>query len=113
MRAVKSIIVAAGSLKRAEPETEELLLTMRAIKDVNLPKFTQEDIPLFDGITQDLFPGLKLPEPDYGSLSTALQDAAVGQEVPAFLSKCVQLWETLLVRHGLMLVGETFSGKTK
>ena len=115
MRAVKSIIVAAGSLKRNEPSTEELLLTMRAIKDVNLPKFTMEDIPLFNGITQDLFPGLHLEPPDYGSLMVALRNAAVGrglQEVPAFLSKCVQLWETILVRHGLMLVGETYSGKT-
>jgi dynein heavy chain len=115
MRAVKSIIVAAGSLKRNEPDTEELLLTMRAIKDVNLPKFTQEDIPLFNGIMKDLFPGLQLAEPDYGSLFTALQNATIGQglqEVPEFLNKCIQLWETILVRHGLMLVGETFAGKT-
>ena len=27
--------------------------------------------------------------------------------------KCIQLWETIMVRHGLMLVGQTMSGKTE
>jgi dynein heavy chain len=56
MRAVKSIILAAGVLKRNEPNTDEAELCLRAISNCNIPKFVRPDIPLFKGIISDLFP---------------------------------------------------------
>lgn len=29
-----------------------------------------------------------------------------------FIDKCIQLYDTITVRHGLMVVGSTFSGKS-
>lgn len=115
MRAVKSVLVAAGQLKRKEPETNEDLLLIRAMRDSNVPKFLEQDLPLFSGILKDLFPGVVVPYVDYGKLQQAVERALVAmrlQKVPALVSKVIQIHETQLVRHGMMVVGETGSGKS-
>lgn len=47
MRAVKSVLVMAGELKRAHPNDPEDVVLIRAMKDANEPKFLKDDIPLF------------------------------------------------------------------
>ncbi len=60
MRAVKAILSMAGNLKMKYGDTDEDLLIIRAMRDVNVPKFLKNDIFLFDAIVQDLFPGKKM-----------------------------------------------------
>ncbi len=42
MRALKSVLVMAGALKRSNPDLSEDIVLIRAMKDSNIPKFLSE-----------------------------------------------------------------------
>ncbi|XP_056443291.1 dynein axonemal heavy chain 6 [Gadus chalcogrammus] len=115
MRAVKSVLVMAGSLKRENPDLSEDVVLIRALRDSNLPKFLTDDAVLFGGILSDLFPGVSIPAHDYGVLHSTILESLVKrnlQPLAGMTSKVIQLYETMMVRHGVMLVGPTGGGKT-
>jgi dynein heavy chain len=74
MRAVKSVLVMAGSLRRKDVTSPENIVLIRAMRDSNVPKFLEHDLPLFRGIIADLFPGVDVPFIDYGKLKLAIEN---------------------------------------
>lgn len=61
LRAIKSVLVVAGSLKRGDPSRAEDQVLMRALRDFNIPKIVTDDLPVFMGLIGDLFPALDVP----------------------------------------------------
>ncbi|KAJ3137918.1 Dynein heavy chain 6, axonemal [Physocladia obscura] len=103
MRAVKSVLIMAGALKRSNPDLLEQVVLIRSLRDSNLPKFLVEDIGLFRGILQDLFPSITVKEEDFDVLSKTIKDIMREKNlevVDAFVSRVCQLFETMRIRHG-------------
>ena len=115
MRAVKSVLLASAALRKNNADLSEEKIVLRAIIDVNLPKFLQQDVQLFEGIYKDLFPGIDIPEPARDDIKRHM-DIKIKEKrlqgTPWFVEKVLQIYEMLLVRHGLMIVGDSMGGKT-
>uniref|UniRef100_A0AAY5K1P1 AAA+ ATPase domain-containing protein n=1 Tax=Esox lucius TaxID=8010 RepID=A0AAY5K1P1_ESOLU len=115
LRALKSVLVMAGELKRGSPNLSEDVVLMRALRDMNLPKFVFEDVPLFLGLISDLFPGLDCPRVRYPNFNDAVEETLVEnkyQILPNQVDKVVQMYETMMTRHTTMVVGPTGGGKS-
>ena len=108
LRALKSVLVMAGGLKRAAPEFDESTILMRALRDMNMPKFVFADVPLFRGLIGDLFPGSTAracATPRSTTPSSKRLDEGGYQTLEDPVDKVVQLYETLMTRHTTMIVG--------
>lgn len=117
MRTAMRVVETACALKNRYPDEAEERLFLRALLDVHLPKLERTDVVVFKNIIDDLFPGLKLPPPNYDKLLSAVEEL-IGRENSsatdylAYTLKIIQLLETILVRHAIIVVGPTLAGKT-
>lgn len=88
---------------------------MKAIIDMNIPKFVGEDIPLFNSLFNDLFPNIEMQEINNDQFLAAVENEMKKAGLipkPEIIKKVVQLYDSKNTRHGNMLVGSSMSGKT-
>ncbi|RZC39341.1 MT, DHC N2, AAA 7, DHC N1 and/or AAA 9 domain containing protein [Asbolus verrucosus] len=115
LRAIKSVLVVAGSLKRGDRQRPEDQVLMRALRDFNIPKIITDDVAVFMGLIGDLFPALDVPrkrDPDFEKM---IKKSAVDlklQPEDGFVLKVVQLEELFAVRHSVFVIGNAGTGKT-
>lgn len=77
-------------------------------RDMNLSKLVDEDEPLFLSLIEDMFPGIKLSTQTWKELQRAITNQSNEMRLinyPSWNLKIIQLYETSLVRHGLMIMG--------
>ncbi|ORY39399.1 hypothetical protein BCR33DRAFT_720231 [Rhizoclosmatium globosum] len=99
LRAIKSVLVVAGSLKRSDPI---------ALRDFNLPKIVTDDLQVFMGLIGDLFPKIEVLRKRNEKLEEEIRKATIENGLQAeeiFVLKCVQLEELLAVRHCVFIIG--------
>ncbi|CAD8161959.1 unnamed protein product [Paramecium pentaurelia] len=109
MRSLKSVLL---TISQIDNEDEEIKC-IQALMNVNLGKLINQDIQLFNSIIQDLFPNSNI-EQQYNT--QGLSDVCLSLKLDAnsdFIKKCIQMEQLMDVRHGIMIIGETMSGKSQ
>ncbi|XP_076002796.1 dynein axonemal heavy chain 9 [Genypterus blacodes] len=116
LRAIKSVLVVAGSLRRGDPERAEDQVLMRALRDFNIPKIVTDDMPVFMGLIGDLFPALNVPRKRDLDFEQQIKESILDLKLQAednFVLKVVQLEELLAVRHSVFVIGSAGTGKSQ
>lgn len=129
LRALKSVLTGAGELKRSafalaktaltsinEPlETIETKVLIKSACDSILPKLVKEDTSLFNSLLKAVFIGCELPTINDDALLEAIKVVCHEDSLECgekWVEKVLQLKQILDMRHGVMLVGPSCSGKT-
>ncbi|KAK3095642.1 hypothetical protein FSP39_017066 [Pinctada imbricata] len=115
LRALVSVLRYAGAKKRANPTMPDEEILLLSMKDMNIAKLTSTDLPLFNGIMSDLFPGIETPAIDYSTMKNAIIHELKQKCLQVnnhTVTKVIQLYETKTSRHSVMIVGGTMSGKS-
>ncbi|XP_072536739.1 dynein axonemal heavy chain 11 [Salminus brasiliensis] len=116
LRAVKSVLVVAGGLRRRDKTRPEDQVLMRALRDFNIPKMVTDDVPVFLGLMNDLFPGVEVQRRMDPGFEELVRQSALElrlQPEDPFVLKVVQLEELLSVRHSVFVVGGAGTGKSQ
>lgn len=93
-------------MKKNQPEDDEASIVMHALRSVT-PRLVTDDVPVYLGLIADMFPQQRLPKASDSHMKAALEKVLQEQHlqaIPSFVEKGMELYETQLLRHGLLVV---------
>ena len=117
LRAIKTTLYVAGGMKRDQPTLSEDKVLLQALRDFNLGKLTSDDLSIFLGLLNDLFPKLmeEVPRRVDEAFVPRIKKAAAElgyQADETFTLKITQLREIFEVRWSVFLLGPAGCGKS-
>ncbi|CAG8487876.1 5917_t:CDS:10 [Dentiscutata erythropus] len=133
LRALKSVLVSAGNLKRERLQglresnadkseytrisesTPEQEILIQSIRETIVPKLVADDIPLLTSLLADVFPGVEYSPVDLDKLTAEIKNVCNEKYLldgEMWLEKVLQLYQIQNIHHGLMMVGPSGSGKS-
>ncbi|ETN45168.1 uncharacterized protein HMPREF1541_10045 [Cyphellophora europaea CBS 101466] len=125
LRALKSVLVSSGGLKRmhvqasaageATLDISEPQIIVQSIRETVSPKLIQSDVERLVEVQATDFPGVEYVPADLTKLKTAIEDVMMERNLTptdAWMTKIIQLYQIQNIHHGVMMVGQSASGKT-
>ena len=125
LRALKSVLVSSGGLKRArltsdneaaqlEEELEPQII-VQSVRETIAPKLIREDVEVMKDIELRAFPGVHYVAASLEKLRAAIQAEAKANHfvlTDTWMTKILQLYQIQTIHHGVMMVGNSGSGKS-
>lgn len=116
-RTIKVILAESRRSMHRKPSLSPIECIGKTIRAIHLPRIVDEDIPMFKSICERLFPST---EPStFGGDSSPLKrrirhvlEKLSLQSNAYIVDKISDAYDMLAIRNGVMIVGETMSGKT-
>ena len=125
LRALKSVLVSSGGLKRARlnqvsPDSEleaelEPQIMVQSVRETIAPKLIKIDVETMTEIELDSFPGINYIPANLEALEKAIVNEAAEKNFivkDTWMTKILQLYQIQSIHHGVMMVGDSGSGKS-
>lgn len=124
LRALKSVLVSSGGLKRARllsPTQDvtdanlESQILVQSIRESIAPKLIREDVDTLKSIEAESFPGISYIPANLKKLEAAIKAEATAHQYvlsDTWMTKILQLSQIQTIHHGVMMVGSSGSGKS-
>ena len=125
LRALKSVLVSSGRLKRLRVTTApeglgveadvEPQIIVQSIRETIAPKLIREDVSTMKKVEHEAFPGVQYVSANLGTLEAAIKVEAAERHLimnDTWMTKILQLYQIQGIHHGIMMVGNSGSGKS-